>query len=77
VVIHQTIGVDFNLPEPGDVGEQVEKALPPFVFCENSTAGLASVHDVVERSGVFDSQRSGHADRLFHPKSPVNSYQRT
>ena len=51
VVVHQTIGMDFNLPEPGDVGEQVEKSLPSFVFDEDVTTGLAPVH---VRAGVFD-----------------------
>jgi len=55
VVIHQAIGIDLYLPEPGDLGEQVEKTLPPFVFQEDITAGLATVHDMVERPGVFDS----------------------
>ena len=32
MVIHQAIGVDLNLPQPSDVGERVEKALPSFVF---------------------------------------------
>ena len=54
VVIHQAISVDLNLPEPDDLGEQVEKALPPFVFHEDMTAGLAPVHDVIVRAGVFD-----------------------
>ena len=54
MVIHQTIGKDLDLPEPSDVGEQVKKALPPFVFHKNMTAGLATVHDVIERPGVFD-----------------------
>ncbi len=54
MVIHQTIGIDLNLPEPSDVGEQAEKGLPSFVFHEDITAGLAPVHDVIERAGVFD-----------------------
>jgi hypothetical protein len=54
VVIHQAIGIDLNLPEPGHVGEQVEKSLPPFVFDEDIAAGLATVHDVIVRAGIFD-----------------------
>jgi hypothetical protein len=54
VVIHQTIGMDLNFPEPGDVGEQVEKGLASLVFDKDTTAGLATVHDVVVRAGVFD-----------------------
>jgi len=54
VVIHQAIGKDLNLPEPGDVGEQIEKALPVFVLQEDVTAAWATVHDVIERAGVFD-----------------------
>jgi hypothetical protein len=45
MVIRQAIGIDLNLPEPGHVGEQVEKSLPPFVFDDDITAGLATVHD--------------------------------
>jgi hypothetical protein len=65
--------MDLNLPEPVDVAEQVEKTLPPFVFHEDMTARLATVHDVINRPGVLDAQWSGHADLLFHRKSPVNS----
>jgi hypothetical protein len=54
VVIHQAIGIDLNLPEPGHVGEQVEKSLSPFVFDEDIAARLATVHDVIVRAGVFD-----------------------
>jgi len=53
-LLHQQIGIDCNLPEPGHGGEQVEKSLPPFVFDEDITAGLATVHDVIVRTGVFD-----------------------
>ena len=73
MVIHQAIGIDLYLSEPGDVGRQVEKALPPFVFQEDVAAGLATVHDVIECPGIFDPKRSGYADRLFYRKSPVNS----
>jgi hypothetical protein len=52
VVVHQAIGMDLNLPEPGHVGEQVEKSLAPLVFDEDITAGLATVHDVVVRRGI-------------------------
>lgn len=55
VVIHQAIGIDLYLPEPGDLGEQVEKAPPAFVFNEDTTARLTTVHDMVERPGVFDA----------------------
>ena len=54
VVVHQTIGMDLNLPEPGDVGEQIEESLAPLVFDEDIAAGLATVHDVILRTGVFD-----------------------
>ncbi len=54
MVIHQAIGIDLNLPQPGHVGEQVEKSLASFVFDEDITAGLATVHDVIVRAGVFD-----------------------
>ena len=70
MVIHQAIGVDLNFPEPGNVGEQVEKTLPPFVFHEDITAGLATVHDVIISPGVFDTQWSSHADLLLHFKKP-------
>jgi len=46
--------MDLNLPQPGDVGEQIEESLAPFVFDEDITAGLAPVHDVIVRAGVFD-----------------------
>jgi hypothetical protein len=49
VVIHQAISIDLNLPEPGHVGEQVEKSLPSFVIDEDIAAGLATVHDVIVR----------------------------
>ena len=51
---HQAIGIEFHFPEPGNVGEQFEKALPTFVIKEDVTTELATVHDVVERAGVFD-----------------------
>jgi hypothetical protein len=54
VVVHQAIGIDLNLPEPGHVGEEIEKSLPSLVFDEDITAGLATVHDVIVRAGVFD-----------------------
>ena len=41
VVIHQAIGIDLNLPQPGHVGEQVQKGLPSFVLDEDIAAGLA------------------------------------
>jgi len=42
-------------PEWCEIPKQVEKALPPFAFQEHIAAGLATVHDMVERPGVFDS----------------------
>jgi hypothetical protein len=54
VVVHQAKGMDLNLPEPSYVGEQVEKGLAPLVFDKDIAAGLAAVHDVVVRTGVFD-----------------------
>jgi hypothetical protein len=54
VVVHQAIGIDLNFPEPGHVGEEIEKSLAPLVFDEDITAGLATVHDVIVRAGVFD-----------------------
>src|SRR6266540_6490877 len=64
VVIHQAIGIDLNLPQPGHVGEQVEKSLAFFVFDEDITAGLATVHDVIVRAGY--SIRSGLAMPIFY-----------
>jgi hypothetical protein len=49
---------------PGHVGEQVEKSLASLVFDEDTTAGLATVHDVVVRAGV--SIRRGLAMPAFY-----------
>src|SRR6266542_7091517 len=56
--------IDPNLPQPGHVGEQVEKSLAFFVFDEDITAGLATVHDVIVRAGY--SIRSGLAMPIFY-----------
>ena len=71
VVIHQAIGIDLNLRQPGHVGEQVEKSLASFVFDEDITAGLAPVHDVIIRGRY--SIRNGLAMPTFYRKSRVNS----
>src|SRR5258705_6790129 len=54
VVVHQTIGIDLNLPQSGHVGEQVEKSLPSFVFDEDITAGVGPVPYLIVYAPGFD-----------------------
>jgi hypothetical protein len=47
--------------------------LPSFIFQKDVPARLATIDDVVERPAVFNTQRSGDADRLFHARSSIKS----
>jgi hypothetical protein len=41
VVAQQTVGIDLNFSEPGELGESVEKTLPSLVLQKDVQARLA------------------------------------
>jgi hypothetical protein len=73
VVIHQTVSVDLDLPQPCQLREQGQEPLSTLVFQEDVPAGKTAVHDMVVCPWVFDAQRASHEVRLVDPISCVKS----
>src|SRR5262245_13486031 len=64
VVSHERIGEDFNSPQPKSFGHRVKERLTVPVVRKCRLPCGAPIHDVVERPGILDSERTRH-ERLI------------
>ena len=60
VVAHEAISEDLPIGLHTGVVQCVEEHLVIHIVAEDRLAAIASVHDVVNRSRVFDAQLAGH-----------------
>lgn len=61
---HQTIRMDLPAGLVTGFGEALKEAQSILVVVEDGFAAVAAVHEVVQRSGVLQSQLSGHDGRV-------------
>jgi hypothetical protein len=53
--------------------EGIEETLPVWVIQKNQFPAIPAIHHVVNRPGIFHSQRTGHRPTLATPNPCVNS----
>ncbi|MCZ7636423.1 MAG: hypothetical protein M5U12_10605 [Verrucomicrobia bacterium] len=64
MIRHQAVCVDLPAGFENRLGQRFQQALPVRVVSEDGFASVASIHDVVDRAGVLDSQLAGHGGGL-------------
>jgi hypothetical protein len=60
VIAHQTPGVDLPIGFFAGLAEGFEEQLAVFGAAEDLLLMVAAIHDVVDGSGILDSDFSGH-----------------
>jgi len=65
--------VDLPLGLQADFGEGGEEQFAVVIVFKNVVALIAAIHDVVDVTGIFDSQWAGHGSTLSKARSSVNS----
>ncbi len=63
---HETERVNLPIGFGANLRQGGEKLPVIQIIAEDGFAAVAPVHDVVDRAGIFDAQRSGH-DGVFTP----------
>jgi len=54
------------------LAQRLDETLPILVIVEDRFAPVAAIHDVVDRSGILDSQLARHAGRMARAASGIN-----
>ena len=66
MVCHEAEGMADPIVAFDHLGQHTQEVLPIVVVFENRLAPIASGSDVVESTGKFDTQGSGHIQSLAH-----------
>lgn len=61
---HEDIGVNLPAGLGARLGKGFDKALAVRIVEEDRLAPVAAIHDVVDRTGILDSQLAGHDARM-------------
>jgi hypothetical protein len=74
VIPHRDVGVDHPPGLLRRLTQTLEKRLPIKLVAINQVAEVATAHHVINRSGIFNSQRERHGGRVSRVDTPaVNS----
>jgi hypothetical protein len=60
VIAHEAIGVNQPIGLQASLVEGAEEQLVIHIVAEDGFASIPSIHDVVNRSGVFEAQLASH-----------------
>jgi hypothetical protein len=60
VIAHEAIGVNEPIGLDAGLVECAEEQLVINIIAEDGFTSISSIHDVVDRSGIFDAQLTGH-----------------
>jgi hypothetical protein len=69
---HEDIGVNLPACRGASLAQRLDEALVIRVIDEDRLAPVASIHDVVHRAGILDSELACHAGRAAIAASCVN-----
>jgi hypothetical protein len=64
VVVHKAIGIADPPKALDEVGEKLDEVATVLVSPENLLTGIAPGGDVVEGTGVLNTERTGHGERI-------------
>ena len=73
MIFHQTVGENVPLGFAARLVKGFQKTPPVDVVVVNRLPPIASVHDMVDRSGVLDTQLAGHGLTVSALELCVNS----
>ena len=66
MVSHQTIGKQFHSPTVVDFANRVNKGFVVRLVEKDSLSGAATIHHVIDGSGILNSKRPRHDDRHYY-----------
>ena len=67
MIRHEDVGVDLPAGLGASLGEGFDEALVIRLVQADRFAPVAAIHDVVNRTEIFDSQLAGHDGRVAAP----------
>ena len=77
MILQETIGMHLPVRLGTSLGERGEKAFVIEVVAEDGLAMVATIHDVINRAGIFDAQLARHGNPLPPHRIGVNSKERS
>ena len=72
MISHEAISVDLPTRLATRFAEGFEEPLAIAVIAKDRFTTVATIHQVINRSGVLHSQLSGHVRSVLPPPGPVN-----
>jgi len=76
VIGHETIGVDLPIGLGAGLAERIEEEETIGIVPEDRFTAIAAVHDVVDRSFIFQAEFTGHESRMQTATRLVNTKNR-
>jgi len=73
VIVHQAIGVTQPSEARHDFAQAAEKPLPVLVVEKDRTARIAARGHVMDRTGEFEPEGTGHRRKLCRQKRDVKT----
>ena len=64
LIRHEDVGVNLPPRLGANLPQRLDEALPIRVILEDRLAPVTTIHDVINRPGIFNSQLAGHAGRV-------------
>jgi hypothetical protein len=64
VIAHEAAGVHLPTCPLARFGQRRQKSAPALIVLEDDLAPVASVHRVINRSGILDAHLPGHGSKL-------------
>ena len=73
MIAHETIRMNLPIGLGASLGERDEKLFVIEIVAKDGFTMVATIHDVIDRAGIFDAQRTGHGTVLLPLGICVNS----
>jgi hypothetical protein len=73
VVAHQAIGEQFHSPTLMDFRNGVNKGCVVRLVKEDSLSGTATIHDVIDGSGILNSKWPRHDQRHYYSSAVLST----